>query len=94
MVDPPAATPVTVIIAVVCPAGTVTVAGTVAFVTSELLRDTTAAALGAELRVIKRDPTPLAAIESTDGDSEPTVGFTGTPPVVNWIFGLSSTLLL
>ena len=94
MTAPPTATPVTVTTAVVCPAGTVTDAGTVAFVASELLSETTAAALGADDRVTRSDPTPLDAIERTDGEREPTVGLTGTPPVVNCIVGLSSTLLL
>lgn len=95
IVDPPAAMPVTVITAEVCPAGTVTVAGTVAFVTSELLSETTAAALGAELSVTRSDPTPFDAIARTDGARDPTVGFTGVvPSVVNWMFGFSSTLLL
>ncbi len=91
----PAATPVTVTTADVCPAGTVTEAGTVAFVASELESDMAAAELGADESVTRSEPTPFDAMESVDGARELTVGSIGvTPSVVNWMFGFNSTLLL
>ena len=91
----PDVTPVTVTTADVCPAGTVTEAGTVAFVGSELESDTDTAVLGGDDKETTKDPTPLDEIDSVAGNNELTIGLIGvTPSVVNWMFGFNSTLLL
>lgn len=94
IVEDPAATPVTGMFAEVCPAGTDTVAGTVAFVGSELDTDTEAADDGALDRVTVRPCTAPTATPSVDGESELTVGGAGVEPsVVKLMTGFNSMLL-
>lgn len=78
----PAATPVTVAIPLVCPAGIVMVAGTVAFVTSELLKETVAEALGAEDKLTVTGPVPPTVTVNDVGDTLDTVGLVGVVPSV------------
>jgi len=78
----PAATPVTVATPLICPAGIVSVAGTVAFVTSELLSATTAEALGAENNETVNDPAPPTDSDSEIGDTLDTIGSVGVVPSV------------
>jgi len=94
IVEDPDATPVTGILAEVCPADTVTVAGTVALVGSELLTDTDAADAGALDRVIVKPCTAPTETPREDGESELTVGFAGVEPsVVKLMTGFNSMLL-
>ena len=94
IVEDPDATPVTGILAEVCPAATVTVAGTVAFVGSELLTETVAAEAGALDSVTVSPCTAPTDTPSEDGESELTVGGAGVvPSVVKLMTGFNSMLL-
>src|SRR5574340_670522 len=91
----PAATPVTCTGAEVCPAATTTDAGTVAFVGSELLRDTVAGADGADDSDTVNGDTAPTARDNDDGESELTVGLAGVDPsVVKLMTGFRRELLL
>jgi len=95
IVEDPAATPVTGMFADVCPAGTLTEAGTVAFVGSELLTDTVATEDGALDSVTVNPSIPPTDTPMEDGDSVLTVGFAGVvPSVVKLMTGFSRMLLL